>query len=108
MAGARDVLDEAWREHAAGMLGVLARRLGELDRAGEALQDAVAEALKRWPGEGVPGNPAGWLVTAAWRKVEATRRALALATNAAERELLTRRLASSPLSDAPRPGRPGA
>jgi RNA polymerase sigma-70 factor (ECF subfamily) len=68
MAGAPDVLDEAWRDHAAGMLGVLARRLGDLDRAEEALQDAVAEALRRWPAEGVPDNPPGWLVTAAWRK----------------------------------------
>jgi predicted RNA polymerase sigma factor len=50
------------------MLGVLARRLGDLDRAEEALQDAVAEALNRWPDEGVPDNAAGWLVTAAWRK----------------------------------------
>ena len=59
---------KVWRDHAAGMLGVLARRLGDLDRAEEALQDAVAEALRRWPAEGVPDNPPGWLVTAAWRK----------------------------------------
>jgi RNA polymerase sigma-70 factor (ECF subfamily) len=63
-----EVLDRAWRDHAAAMRGVLARRLGDLDRAEEALQDAVAEALRRWPAEGVPDNPPGWLVTAAWRK----------------------------------------
>ncbi|MEU8232830.1 DUF6596 domain-containing protein [Actinoplanes sp. NPDC048967] len=68
MGDARTVLDEVWRADAAGMLGVLARRLGDLDRAEEALQDAVAEALNRWPGDGVPENPAGWLVTTAWRK----------------------------------------
>ena len=68
MADVRTVLDEAWRADGAGMLGVRARRLGDLDRAEEALQDAVAEALNRWPDEGVPDNPAGWLVTAAWRK----------------------------------------
>ena len=68
MADARTALDRAWRADAAGVLGVLARRLGDLDRAEEALQDAVAEALHRWPAEGVPENPAGWLVTAAWRK----------------------------------------
>ena len=50
------------------MLGVLARRLGDLDLAEEALQDAFAEALRHWPAEGVPGNPPGWLVTTAWRK----------------------------------------
>ena len=38
------------------MLGVLARRLGDLDRAEEALQEALAEALKHWPDEGVPAT----------------------------------------------------
>jgi RNA polymerase sigma factor (sigma-70 family) len=65
---ARQALDRVWRVDAASMLGVLGRRLGDLDRAEEALQDAVAEALKRWPDEGVPDSPSGWLVTAAWRK----------------------------------------
>ena len=50
------------------MLGVLARRLGDLDLAEEALQDAVAAALSHWPIEGVPPQPAGWLVTTAWRR----------------------------------------
>jgi predicted RNA polymerase sigma factor len=64
----RAVLDRVWRAEAASMLGVLARRLGDLDRAEEALQDAVAEALNRWPDEGVPESPPGWLVTTAWHK----------------------------------------
>jgi RNA polymerase sigma-70 factor (ECF subfamily) len=68
MIDVRAVLDEAWRSDSPGMLGVLARRLGDLDRAEESLQDAVAEALRRWPDEGVPDNVAGWLVTTAWRK----------------------------------------
>jgi predicted RNA polymerase sigma factor len=61
-------LDRLWRTEAGGVLGVLARRLGDLDRAEEALQDAVAEALRRWPTDGVPANPSGWLVVTAWRK----------------------------------------
>ncbi len=65
---ARAEVDRVWRAHAAGMLGVLARRLGDLGRAEDALQDAVAEALRRWPVDGVPDSPAGWLVTAAWRR----------------------------------------
>jgi predicted RNA polymerase sigma factor len=68
VADTRAVLERVWRTDAAGMLGVLARRLGDLDRAEEALQEAVAEALHRWPGEGVPDSPPGWLVTTAWRK----------------------------------------
>lgn len=50
------------------MLGVLAHRLGDLDRAEEALQDAVGEALRRWPSGGVPDRPSGWLVTVAWHR----------------------------------------
>jgi RNA polymerase sigma-70 factor (ECF subfamily) len=61
-------LGEAWRADAAGMRGVLARRLGDLDAAEEALQEAAGEALRRWPAEGVPERPAAWLVTTAWRK----------------------------------------
>lgn len=71
MAGVGDVaeaLDRVWRAESGSMLGVLSRRLGDLDRAEEALQDALGQALVRWPDEGVPDNPAGWLVTAAWRK----------------------------------------
>lgn len=68
MGDVRAVLDRVWRADAASMLGVLARRLGDLDRAEEALQDAVGEALRRWPVDGVPERPAGWLVTTAWRK----------------------------------------
>jgi RNA polymerase sigma-70 factor (ECF subfamily) len=62
------VLDEVWRTSAGTMLGTLTRRLGDLDRAEEALQDALAEALRRWDDEGLPDNPAGWLVTTGWRK----------------------------------------
>jgi len=75
MTAAAEAVDRVWRADSASMLGVLARRLGSLDRAEEALQDALAEALKHWTDEGVPANPAGWLVTTAWRKaLDAARR----------------------------------
>jgi RNA polymerase sigma-70 factor (ECF subfamily) len=45
----------------ASLIGVL----GDFDLAEDALQDAVAEALERWPRTGVPANPAAWLVTVA-------------------------------------------
>jgi predicted RNA polymerase sigma factor len=63
-----ELLDQIWRTDAAGMLGALSRRLGDFDAAEEALSDALAEALKRWPDEGVPESPTGWLVTTGWRK----------------------------------------
>jgi len=64
----RALLDQVWRDEAGSMLGVLSRRLGDLDLAEDALQEAVGEALRRWPDEGVPGSATGWLVTTAWRK----------------------------------------
>ena len=66
--GLADAVDRVWRADAAGMLGVLTRRLGDFGRAEDALQDALAEALRRWPVDGVPDSPAGWLVTTAWRR----------------------------------------
>jgi RNA polymerase sigma-70 factor (ECF subfamily) len=47
------------------VLATLIGVLGDFDLAEDALQDAVAVALERWPRDGVPENPAGWLVTVA-------------------------------------------
>ena len=47
------------------MLATLIGVLGDFDLAEDALQDAVSIAVERWPREGVPTNPAGWLVTVA-------------------------------------------
>lgn len=70
----REALERVWRRDAGSMLGVLSRRLGDLDRAEEALQDALDRALRHWPAEGIPDNPAGWLVTTAWRRAVDTLR----------------------------------
>ena len=67
-ADVAEIVDRLWRAEAAGMLGVLSRRLGDFDLAEEALAEAVTAALKIWPDEGVPASPTGWLVTTAWRK----------------------------------------
>jgi RNA polymerase sigma-70 factor, ECF subfamily len=47
------------------VLATLIGVLGDFDLAEDALQDAVAVALERWPRDGVPQNPAAWLVTTA-------------------------------------------
>jgi RNA polymerase sigma-70 factor (ECF subfamily) len=46
------------------VLATLIRLLGDFDRAEEAMHDAFRAALEQWPGEGVPGNPRAWLVSA--------------------------------------------
>jgi len=43
----------------------LIRVTGDWDLAEESAQDAFAKALDRWPRDGVPSNPAGWLKTTA-------------------------------------------
>ena len=50
------------------MVADLARRFGDLDVAEEAAAEAFAAAAERWPREGVPPNPGGWLATTATRK----------------------------------------
>jgi RNA polymerase sigma-70 factor (ECF subfamily) len=47
---------------------VLYRSLGDLDRAEDAVQEAFAVAVARWPLDGVPPAPAGWLITTARRR----------------------------------------
>ncbi len=55
---------EEWARVVAG----LARRFGDLDVAEEAAAEAFATAAERWPRDGVPPNPGGWLTTTANRK----------------------------------------
>lgn len=63
-----ETLDRLWRAESGNLRAVLARRLGDLELAEEALQEAVGQALRHWPQDGVPERPAGWLATTAWRK----------------------------------------
>jgi RNA polymerase sigma-70 factor (ECF subfamily) len=50
------------------VLALLTRRFGDLDLADDAVQDALAEAVRTWPVAGVPSNPAAWLLQVARRK----------------------------------------
>lgn len=54
-----------FREAHGRAVAVLIRRLGDVGLAEEAVQDAFAEALARWPQAGLPRSPAGWIVTTA-------------------------------------------
>jgi RNA polymerase sigma-70 factor (ECF subfamily) len=55
---------EEWARVVAG----LARRFGDLDIAEDAAAEAFATAAERWPRDGLPPNPGGWLTTTATRK----------------------------------------
>jgi RNA polymerase sigma-70 factor (ECF subfamily) len=46
-------------------VAVLVRVFGDIDVAEEAVQDAFAVAVERWPASGVPPSPAGWIITTA-------------------------------------------
>jgi RNA polymerase sigma-70 factor (ECF subfamily) len=46
-------------------VAVLTRSFGNIDTAEEAVQDAFAAAIERWPREGPPPSPAGWIITTA-------------------------------------------
>jgi predicted RNA polymerase sigma factor len=56
------------RDEWARVVAGLARRFGDLDIAEEAAAEAFAVAVERWPRDGVPPNPGGWLATTATRK----------------------------------------
>ncbi|MBD5785322.1 RNA polymerase subunit sigma-24 [Cellulosimicrobium terreum] len=81
--GGRDVtaaLESAWREHWGRLLAALVGRYRRPDLAEDSLADAYAAAARVWPVEGVPDNPAGWLRTAAGRRLLDRLRAEAVAT----------------------------
>jgi RNA polymerase sigma-70 factor (ECF subfamily) len=62
--GVRKTVDTLYRTESRRILATLIRLLGDFDLAEEALQDAFAAAVSRWPKEGVPRNPRSWLVSA--------------------------------------------
>jgi RNA polymerase sigma-70 factor, ECF subfamily len=69
-------LTDLTRNHAGRVLAILARRLGDLDLADEAVQDALVEATRTWPQRGIPTNPPAWLMSVAGRKaIDRQRRA---------------------------------
>ena len=61
-------MTRAHHEEWARVVADLARRFGDLHVAEEAAAEAFAAAAERWPREGVPPNPGGWLATTATRK----------------------------------------
>jgi RNA polymerase sigma-70 factor (ECF subfamily) len=65
---AREAIARAHNEEWARVVAALARRFGDLDVAEDAAAEAFATAVERWPADGTPPNPGGWLTTTATRK----------------------------------------
>jgi RNA polymerase sigma-70 factor, ECF subfamily len=65
---ARQGIEQAFREQYGKAVATLVRFLGDIGLAEEAVQDAFATAVDRWPTSGVPASPAGWIVTTARNK----------------------------------------
>jgi predicted RNA polymerase sigma factor len=51
------------------VLGALVRRYGNFDACEDAVQEALIAAATQWPQDGLPGNPQGWLLTVAARRL---------------------------------------
>ena len=58
-------IERIFRAEYGRAVAVLARRFGDIDIAEEAVQDAFAAALERWPAAGLPPSPQGWIITTA-------------------------------------------
>ncbi|MCC3314363.1 RNA polymerase sigma factor [Nocardia africana] len=70
-------------------VAVLIRTLGDIDLAEDAVADAFAAALRRWPQDGPPPSPAGWIITTARRRaIDQLRRESARAGKYAEAALV--------------------
>ncbi|MET8911475.1 sigma-70 family RNA polymerase sigma factor [Micromonospora sp. NPDC004551] len=88
MTGPADV-ERAFRAEYGRAVAVLVRLLGDIDLAEEAVQEAFATAVDRWPVEGPPPSPAGWIITAARnRAIDRRRREASRADRHAQAALL--------------------
>jgi RNA polymerase sigma-70 factor (ECF subfamily) len=68
-APAHDVAERAARESYGKLVAYLAKRCGDVHAAEDALSEAFAAALERWPRDGVPQVPEAWLLVAARRRI---------------------------------------
>ena len=62
------MIEDVFRAEHGRAVSVLVRAFGDVDVAEEAVQDAFVEAVRRWPSDGAPPSPAGWIITTARNK----------------------------------------
>jgi RNA polymerase sigma-70 factor, ECF subfamily len=63
--GARDEIERIYRAEYGRVVASLVRRFRDIDVAEDAAAEALLAAVERWPVDGVPPNPGGWLTTTA-------------------------------------------
>ncbi len=89
MAPTRRDVERVFRAQYARAVAVLVRAFGDIDLAEEAVQEAFAIALQRWPTAGLPPSPAGWIIaTAKNRAIDRLRREATRAQRQSQAALL--------------------
>src|ERR1700716_861242 len=97
-------MEKNFRAEAGRALATLIRLVGDFDLAEDALQDAFATALERWPAADLPSNPRAWLVNVGRNKaIDRVRRQIAFRGKQGELvyELLHNNAASGAASEPP-------
>jgi len=97
MSDVHRTIEAVWKIESTRLIAAIARVTRDIGIAEELAQDALVAALERWPEEGIPENPAAWLMTAAkWSAIDSLRRGQMLVQKheeiAREREVQEQRL----------------
>jgi RNA polymerase sigma-70 factor, ECF subfamily len=106
-------IEHVFRSEYGRAVAVLTRVFGDIDVAEDAVQDAFAEAVRRWPVAGLPPSPAGWIITTARNRAidrlrrEAIRLGRLLAQLMPDEPEVTGLLALMLLTESRRPARTG-
>src|SRR3954452_23362007 len=75
MSDVHRTIEAVWKIESTRLIAAIARVTHDIGIAEELAQDALVAALERWPEEGIPENPAPWLMNAAkWRAIDNLRR----------------------------------
>ncbi|HEY5196643.1 MAG TPA: sigma-70 family RNA polymerase sigma factor [Solirubrobacteraceae bacterium] len=82
-------IERVFRAEYGRAVAVLVRVFGDIEIAEDAVQEAFAEAARRWPSAGLPPSPAGWIITTARnRAIDRLRRESSRADRHAQSALL--------------------